>query len=264
MAGRTITRNRGAARDYPAADPDREPETPARGSRRSAAKTETPTRGRRSSAPEEKPKGTVLKGWGSYHKTAEETKGGDFAGEFRPKEGETYLIKILDDGPFAVYKEHWIERGAGKRLSFNCLKDEDGNGDCPLCDDLGHNPKAKAKVNVVDMLEDPAKQEVLIWTVGSMVGDILEHAAGEKRTSPINRHGEDERDLYWEVLLTKKGKKYTYTVTPVKGGDLPDDWDVEPMTEEDFEMFSEQGYDDSEVRFDTVEELSEIVDEVSS
>lgn len=255
MPGREIARRRRAPRDEAAYSADAPAEE---------AKEARPARGRRSAAPAAKketapPK--VSKGWGSYKKTAEETKRGDFADEFKPQEGETYLIKILDDGPFAVFKEHWIER-AGKK-SYNCLKDENGDGDCPLCDDIGDNPKAKAMLNVVDMLEDPEKQEVLIWRIGSMVGDILENAAGESRTSPVNRHHEGERDLYWEVKLTKKGKKYDYTVIPVKAADMGQglDWDVGPLTDEDFDMFFDQGYDDTEVFFNTYEELRDIARE---
>lgn len=250
---RELTRRRGN-RDTSYAKPS-EPEE----------ETTRPRRGRRTAKadePEEKKssgrRGTVSKGWGSYKKTAEATKGGGFADEFKPEEGETELIKILDDGPFAVYKQHWIERGPGKKKSFNCLKDDDGNGDCPLCDDLGDSPKVQAMVNVVNMLEDPDKQKVLIWKVGALVGEILENAADTKRTSPINRS-----DLYWSVEKIKKGKKIDYRIQAVKADDdFQSDWDVEPLTDDEFEAFVAEGYDDSEVYFNSFEELEEVVEEM--
>lgn len=244
---RELTRRRGT-RDTSYATPESE-ETAAppaaRGSRRGSSEERT--------APTTK----VSKGWGSYKKTAESTKGGDFAPEYKPREGERELVKILDDGPFAVFKQHWIIR-PGKK-SWSCLLDEDGVGDCPLCN-IGDKPKPQCWVNVIDMLEDPESQEVRIWKVGSMVGDILRNAAEENRTKPINKKG-----LYWQVEKIKKSeKKIDYRLQAVKeDADFENDWDTQALTDEEFETFQEQGYDDSEPYFNTVEELQEIADEVS-
>jgi len=251
---RELTRRRGQ-RDTSYATPDAEPETaaPARGQRRGGT---PPTE-------DDKPKrgtGTITKGWGSYKKTADATRGGDFAPEFKPRDNMTELIKILDEGPFAVFKQHWIERGPKKKKSFNCLKDDDGNGVCPLCDDLGDKPKAQAMINVVSMLEDPDKQETLIWRVGATVGDILERAANEKRTSPINRE-----NIYWSVEKVVKPNKTEYRVNPVKkDDDFETDWDITALTDEDFDSFAAEGYDDSEVYFNTVEALDDIVKEMDN
>lgn len=257
---RELTRRRGN-RDTSYATPAAEEETkPARGRRSAPAAEEKPARGRRSAsaAPAAAPARSVSKGWGSYKKTAEATKSGGFGDDFKPRTGETELIKILDEGPFAVFKEHWLERGPGKKKSFTCLKDEDGNGNCPLCDDLGDKPKARAWVNVVDMLQDPEDQEVLIWKVGPLIGDILENAAREKRTSPINKPG-----LYWQINKTTKGPKTEYQVQAVKQDDqFAEDWDTEPLTDEEFNDFAAEGYDESEVYFNSVEDLEAIVEEL--
>lgn len=248
---RELTRRRRAPSDEsayattPAAE-ETAPERPARG-RRSAPAAEAP-------AAESKPK--VSKGWGSYTKTAAATKGGDFAPEFKVDKDETVLIKILDEGPFAVYKQHWIERGIGLKKSFNCLKDDEGQGYCPLCDDLDDKPKARAEVNVIDMMQEPDKQEVLVWKVGSGVGDILANAANESRTSPINKS-----DLYWAVSKEIKNGNTRYQVVPVKARDLKDDWDTEPLTEDDFNLFVEEGYDDDIVYFNSAQDLKDVVKE---
>ena len=260
---RELTRRR-TQRDTSYAKPAEEETRPRRGRRAAAEPEDKPTRGRRAPREEDKPSrrgtGKVTKGWGSYKKTAEATKGGNFAAEFKPDDKETELIKILDEGPFAVFKQHWIERGPNKKKSFNCLKDDDDQGDCPLCDDLGDRPKPQAWVNVVNVLEEPDKREVLIWKVGSLVGDILENAANEKRTSPINKPG-----LYWSVEKKVKSKRVEYHIQAVKEDeDFATDWDTTPLTEEEIEAFTEEAYDDDEVYFNTIEELEEIVDEISN
>lgn len=246
--------------DFLAEGNDTEEETPARGSRRGARRAasipaqrtapveddeddeeETP-RARARKADVNTPKASG--GWGAY--TKQKSESGDFPENLKITD-EQVLVKFLDDEPFVVYRQHWIER-AGKK-SFNCLE----NG-CPLCDDLGDRSRLQVCFNVVDLSGDP---EVKIWTVGTRVAGQLKAFSQDKKTSPLNKEG-----LYWGVSKTGKGSKTTYTITPVKERDLAEDWDLEPLTADEVEEFEGQAYGPDTVQYQTKKQLREISDEI--
>lgn len=262
---RTLTR-RPAADDT---DETTETEAPRRGSRRST-EDEAPKRSRRAplhteddsegDEPDEdeaprssrgrrqaEPERDTASGWGGYekHKSA----GSDFPDNLVVTD-EAILIKVLDDAPFAVYLQHWIER-KGKK-SFTCNEEN-----CPLCDDLGDKPKTQAMFNVVDYT-DPDNPVVRPWTVGNLVANLFKNYAKDKKTAPINRD-----DLYWSVSKSGGGSKgrVAYQVTPVKERDLGDDWDMDPATEADLDKFDAAKYGKDLVQYSTRKQLQEIADE---
>lgn len=163
---------------------------------------ERPARGRRGGSSD-----AVASGWGAAKKLKSE--GGAFADEFK-FEKEPVLVKFLNDAPFAVYKQHWIEglRSTGKK-SFICL----GKG-CPLCA-IGESAGKKWAFNVAIIGEDEAEVKALIC--GSRLFDLIadEH---EKKNGIDNG--------YW--ALSKSGKKQstTYKLEYVKERDLEEDWDI--------------------------------------
>lgn len=161
------------------------------------------------------------KGWGGYRQTADSVKS-DFADNLKIVDNTDMLIKILDEEPVASYAEHWLTIGDGRR-SFVCLGD-----DCPICNKLGDRPSVKVCFNVADMDVNPP--EVKLWTAGTQVGDILEKFAENDKTSPLNRD-----DIYWTITRTKKNERYTTSVRPVKARDLVEDFDTEPLTDEELD-----------------------------
>lgn len=174
-------------------------------------------RGARAAAPAAK------KGWGGYRQTADSVKS-DFADNLKIIDNTDMLIKILDEEPVASYAEHWLTIKDGKdekRRSFVCLGD-----DCPLCNKLGDRASVKICFNVADMDVNPP--EVKLWTAGTQVGDILEKFAENEKTSPLNRD-----DIYWTITRTKKNDRYTTSVRPVKARDLVEDFDMDPLTEDE-------------------------------
>lgn len=206
-----------------------------------------PKRGRRKTLHTDEPKVTkpeVAKGWDA----ADDAKSGDFPDDLKIGE-DAILIKFLDDEPFAVYKQHWVER-AGKKSWIHL------NEGCPLCDDVGDRPSAKIVFNVIDF-SDLDKPVNVIWTVGSRVATQLKNLNKDKKTGPINRD-----DIYFSVSRTGKGTKAVTVTTPVKARDLTEDWDVEPLSEEEIDAFDEQAYDSSIVEFHSRKQLEEIADEI--
>jgi hypothetical protein len=193
----------------------------------------------------DKPKATrpaVKKGWDA----ADDAKSGDFPDDLEVT-GDAILIHFLDNEPFAVYKQHWIER-KGKK-SWICLED-----DCPLCDDIGDRPSAKICFNVVD-LSDPEKPVNKLWTAGTQVATTLKNLNKDKKVGPLDRD-----DLYFSVSKSKSGKSssFVYVVSPVKARDVSEDWDIDPLSEEELVDFDAKAYDDTIVEYHTHKQLSEI------
>lgn len=204
-------------------------------------------RGGRRTQSTERPKATkpkVAKGWDA----ADAAKGGDFPDELEVTD-TAILVHFLEDAPFAVYKQHWIER-TGKR-SWICL----GDG-CPLCEDIGDRPTAKILFNVVDFT-DPDDPVNMLWTVGTRVATTLKNLNADKKVGPIDRD-----DVYFSVSKSGSGTKTVYVVTPVKARDVLEDWEIEPLSEEEIEDFTAQMYGDDVVEYHTKNQLTEIADEL--
>lgn len=190
----------------------------------------------------------ISKGWSGYSKVR--TESSDFAKTLEVTD-EEIVIKFLDAEPFATFNQHWIER-KGKR-SWPCLED------CPLCA-LGDKPKTQVMINVVDFT-NPEDPTVVVWQFGTMVADILKGLAKNDKTTPLDR-----TDLYFSVSKTGGGKRagrVSYNVRPIKERDLESDWDIEPLTEDEIDAFSEKGYDDSIVQIPLRSALEDIADEIS-
>jgi hypothetical protein len=223
---------------------------------------ERPRRNRRRSSDEDsgRSRRSGTRGFGSY---SSKKRSGDYADDFKPKDNEPVLIKILDDEPFDSYNQHWIdEMKKGERKSYVCLDDDyfgpEGKRDeCPLCA-IGDTPRTIALFNILN-LSDPRKPEVQVWAAPPTVADTFERAANEKKTSPLNRE-----DVYFEVELVKSKSKYTWSIVPVKGRDLQEDFDIEPFDADELEEFSKDLFEDrtAVTKVDDYDTLAEIADDL--
>lgn len=247
MAGRTLARRKTretssyqAPEEETAKDADEGEQKPRRGGRRLAKKAEE-DEDDEDEAPRQRP--TAKKGWDGY----DSLKGSDGQyPEFKPGKEEV-LIKILDDAPFATYRQHWIER-PGKK-SWTCIEE-----DCPLCDRLGDKPRKMALFNVYNIDDDA----VQVWVAGPSVAGILKKRATNDKTKPINRD-----DLYWTVTSEKPkgGGAYKYTIDPVKARDLSEDFGMDPISEEDLADIEAGCFDDDVVIYPLPKTLRDIASE---
>lgn len=120
--------------------------------------------------------GGVTSGWGGAEKMAAEHSG--FAARLQMKDGDTFVIKFLDDEPYANVATHWVKRKG--RQSFICH----GKARCPLCA-LGDNPRVSYCFNVVKLTDgDPL---VLSWEVGIKLYRQIEKKAKAAQTSPLSK-----------------------------------------------------------------------------
>lgn len=223
-------------------DEDEEPRRGRRSSRRDPDEDDDEPRSRRSSSrrsrdddEDDEPRGrgrggnapkNTAKGWGGYKAKRQETS--DYVKNYAlPDKAPGEIIKIMDEEPFSVYAEHWLDEKEGKK-SYVCI----GEG-CPLCA-IGDKPRVYLLFNVLD-LRDPENPVVAPWKVSQTVGDVLEGFASNSKTSPINRE-----DLYFSVYKTGGGKKgrVQTNINPVKARDLLEDWDIEPFTGKELDEFN--------------------------
>jgi len=149
----------------------------------------------------------VQSGWAAALKTASTDR--KFNTEFRFDE-EPQLVKFLDATPFAVFRQHWIERPG--RKSFVCLEEE-----CPLCG-IGDTPRPKAAFSIVNLsAEEPA---VDILLTSPTLTRQLAAFDQDPKTGPLDR-------IYWSMSRQGRGPKTVYTVLPVKPRDLSEDWSAD-------------------------------------
>lgn len=157
----------------------------------------------------------IQSGWDAALKSAQ-TDRKAYTNEFRFSE-DPQLVKFLTNEPFAVFRQHWLER-AGKK-SFVCLEQE-----CPLCEILGDTPRAKAAFSIVNLSSESPVVEILL-TSPTLTNQLAKFDTDAK-TGPLDR-------LYWSMSRTGKGPKTTYSILPVKARDLAEDWGIDQSEVED-------------------------------
>lgn len=169
---------------------------------------------------------TIKRGWGA----ADQVKNADSAFAQRLKVSEEpIIIKFLEDEPYASYRQHWVERSGQK--SFTCIADIDERG-CPLCD-MGNRPSTRFAFNVA--LVTDGEPAVKSYEVGPRVIDQLKNFHTDPRQGPLTKH-------YWAVSRTGKGTTSATNHQMVKERDLEDEWNVQPISEDDMRTLKRHAY----------------------
>lgn len=141
------------------------------------------------------------------------------------------LIKFMDEIPVVRFSRHWIP---GQGYS-NCPTSIGTEDTCPLCK-ADHRPGQAFLMNVIDMTEGPnnaGEFEVKTYTFGVEVRNQLISFLEDERKFPSL----DNEKCYWEIRQvtdSSSGRKST-KILPVKARDLPDDFDLEPLTLEELD-----------------------------
>lgn len=182
---------------------------------------------------------TVQAGWGAAAAALKPKKeAGDYPTDFRFSE-QAQLVRFLEDEPFAVYEQHWVDRTEGKR-SFVCLGD-----DCPLCTIAGDKPRPKFAFNIV-VLSD-GEPNVQILTAPPSFARQLQAANDDPRRGPLTKY-------YWAITRTGSGNTTQYMLDRVRSSDLAEEWELDA---DDIESFAASAtkYDTSAVYVSPRDEL---------
>ena len=142
---------------------------------------------------------TVQQGWEAAEALLTETSG-DFPTEFRFSE-QPQLIKFLEDGPFRVYEQHWIERPTGKK-SFVALAEND-----PFTDILGSKPRSRFAFNVLVLTGEA--QGVQILTAPPTLARLIKKSHEDERKGPLSKE-------FWEISRMGTGPTTNYTMEFVR------------------------------------------------
>lgn len=170
---------------------------------------------------------------------------GDYPVEFKHSE-EIQVIKFLDQtGPFASYKQHFLQNKPGKK-SYVCL----GNN-CPLCVKLGHKPEDKRAFTVVNLSTAPFSRQMLIAT--PRLYKTL-HAAEFSPQGPLPKN-------FWALSRTGVKQTTVYNLNAIKPRDLDEDWNINLEEAEKF-ISSTESYTRSIIRETSYAELLEIAEEL--
>ena len=191
--------------------------------------------------PEDGPTVGISSGWAAAE-VANAPSGEGYPVEF--KHSETFqLIKFIDEnGPFAIYSQHFLQQKIEGRKSYVCI----GN-DCPLCLKLKHRPERKTAFSIVNFTDGTPQRQQLIAT--SRLYKAL-HAAEFSPQGPLTKN-------FWQINRTGKMQQTVYNLMAVKPRDLGEDWGLDH--DKVMEQLAEfKPFDRSPIKPSTYAELLEI------
>ena len=106
--------------------------------------------------PEQASSTAVQSGWDAADKLS--TSSGDFPTEFKFTDGEFTVIKFIDqNGPFAIYKQHFLQQKTVGKRSYVSLGSND-----PLCTKLGSKPEDKRAFTIAVVTPSGVQRQMLI------------------------------------------------------------------------------------------------------
>ena len=185
---------------------------------------------------------SVQAGWGAADAFLKpKAKSGEYASEFRMTE-QPQLVRFLEDGPFMVYEQHWIDRSEGKR-SFVCLGE-----DCPLCIIANDKPRAKFAFNIVNLSEEEPTTQIM--TVATTLARQLRAANDDTRRGPLTK-------FYWAISRQGTGPSTSYTLDRVRGTDLAEEWELD-ADEVEAVVATAVSYDEAAIYVSPREELLKV------
>jgi hypothetical protein len=151
---------------------------------------------------------TVQQGWDAADALLKSDNSTDFPSDFKFSD-EPQVVKFLEDGPFRVYEQHWIERPKGKK-SFVALEEND-----PFVDILGNKPRPRFAFNVLVLSAEAPSVQIL--TAPPSLARQIKKAHDDERKGPLSKE-------FWEISRLGTGPTTQYTLNFVRGRDLAEEW----------------------------------------
>lgn len=226
-------------------------------SRRRSAVAEAPEEEVEESAPaKESPSSQALglrRGWSASQQVMES--GSEYAQALKV-EGETQIIKFLEDDPYVSYARHWVQRSGpngNTTRPYVCLNSL--GKDCPLCN-IGDRPQSVSAFNVA-LLTDDGHALLRSWDVGVRVNGSLRNFATDQKIGPLTKG-------FFGVSKSGKGTSTSYQIIPIRSENtLADEWDVEMTDTLRAELSNMDVYDAEIIQIPKLSELKEIAAELA-
>jgi hypothetical protein len=153
----------------------------------------------------------VLSGWDAAEKLT--VSAGDYPTEFKFVDGEFTIVKFIDqNGPFAIYKQHFLQQKTVGKRSYVSLGAND-----PLCVKLGSKPEDKRAFTMAVVTPAGVVRQMLI--ASPRLYKTL-YAAEFSPQGPLTKN-------YWAISRTGKMQQTVYHLNAVKSRDLMEDWGID-------------------------------------
>lgn len=192
----------------------------------------------------------VTSGWAAAEALQSESSEG-FPTEFKHTE-QPQVVKFLDqDGPFANFKQHFLNGKPGKK-SYVCLN-SNGGTDCPLCSVLKNKAEEKRAFSVINFSAEGGPQRQIVLATPRFYKSL--HLAHFSPQGPLTKH-------YWALSRTGKMQTTVYHMQAIKARDLQEDWNINEANAEDV-VSKAKVFERSLYRMNTYAELLEIAQELS-
>lgn len=180
----------------------------------------------------------VKQGWAAAE---DSIKPKEYAKDFKPSETPQIVKFLGTEGP-VQYKQHFLQK-EGQR-SYICI-----GASCPLCLRLKDKAEKKYMFSVAVLTPGETTLTKLIAT--PLFFRALLAAEHNPTSGPLTNN-------YWSISRAGQMQQTTYTVNPVKGRDLMEDYGIDEAKAQ--EVIAEmQPFDATSVRRFSIEELNEVV-----
>jgi hypothetical protein len=154
---------------------------------------------------------TVVSGWDAADSMLSTKKrNSDYPVDVKLGE-ELQLFRFLENEPFAIYKQFWVEK-EGKK-SYVYLGDDD-----PLEVIAGLTPRPKFAFNVLNLSGDTPELQVL--TASTTLARQLRAANDDPRFGPLTKH-------YWAISRQGTGPQTVFNLQRVRSTDLEEEWKLD-------------------------------------
>lgn len=184
----------------------------------------------------------IQEGWGAAEAASTSSEG--FPVEFKFTDGGFQVIKFLDEnGPFAVYRQHFLTQKTEGKRSYISLGAND-----PLCTKLNSKPEEKRAFSIVNLSAAGGPQRQMMIASPRLFKTL--HAAHFSPQGPLTKN-------YWAVSRTGKMQTTTYHINPVKPRDLLEDWQIDEAAAE-AAVASFKPYTRADIKEPTWEELEAV------
>lgn len=224
---------------------------------------DNPTKGRargRAPAEEEKaPARAPQRGWAGSKKVREETFNNI---RFTLPDDDPVLIYFMQDEPFDSAAAHFLRDLRDGQKLFICpgKKPSAGYPDgCPLCR-VGDQPSARSYFNIVQFDND-GEGELRVWEAGPGYSGEIQ----KKQDSRIV--GGKLSSVYFEVVGVKAASGRGATklqIDPVQERDLPELFDMDPLTDAEYDVFAKDLQAEGYVKYPPLSALQAAADKLDA
>jgi hypothetical protein len=157
----------------------------------------------------------IQSGWDAGESITRPSK--EYATEFKFSE-KFQIVKFIDsNGPFAVYRQHFLDKKEGQK-SYVCPGAND-----PLCVKLNSKAEEKRAFSIVNLSAEGGPQVQMLIASPRLWKSL--HAAHFSPQGPLDRN-------YWALSRTGVKQTTAYSINPVKPRDLMEDWNIDEAAAE--------------------------------